>query len=128
MKKALFRIQYLIIYLLMFLPFGFLKAAGTPGVPIKTEVNLTNPLGNINSFEALINAILDVAITIGTPLAVLAIIYCGFLFVKAQGKAEELVTARKALLWTIIGVVVLLGAKLLSTIIKETITNLGAGI
>ncbi len=67
-------------------------------------------------------------VTIGTPIAILAIIYSGFLFVSAQGKPEKLKDARIALLWTIVGVAVLLGAQLLATVIKGTITNLGAGV
>lgn len=118
MKNFFNRVQYLVVYLLLFLPFGFVKG---------TNVLLENPI-KAKTFQQLVEAILKVVVTIGTPIAILAIIYSGFLFVKARGKPEDLVTARTALLWTIIGVVVLLGAQLLATIIKGTITNLGTSV
>jgi len=124
MKKFLNKIQYLVIYLLLFSPLGFVKAEkiGDPVV-----VKLDNPI-KADSFQKLIEAILKVVVAIGTPVAILAIIYCGFLFVKARGKSEELVKAREALLWTIVGVAVLLGARLLATVISGTITELGTGV
>jgi len=122
MKKIFNRIQYLVVYLLLFLPFGFVK-----GTDVVIPVKLKNPI-KADSFQELVEAILKVVVTIGTPIAILAIIYSGFLFVKARGKPEDLVAARTALMWTIIGVVVLLGAQLLSIIISTTIKNLGTGV
>jgi hypothetical protein len=56
----------------------------------------------------------------------LAIIYCGFLFVFARGNSEKLTHAREALLWTIIGAAILLGALAIATMIQGTITALGS--
>ena len=44
-------------------------------------VKLSNPLGDIESFPELIKAILDAAIIIGFPIAVLFIVFAGFRFV-----------------------------------------------
>ena len=120
-KKNFNRIKYLATYLALFLPFGFVKGEDAVIIPVK----LDNPI-KAESFEALVTAILEVVVAIGTPIAILAIIYSGFLFVKAQGKPEALKIAREALIWTIVGVAVLLGAKLLATVIQGTITGLGA--
>ena len=114
------KIQYLAIYLALFLPLGFVR-----GTDVVIPVTLENPI-SAESFETLVTAILEVVVAIGTPIAILAIIYSGFLFVKAQGKPEALKTAREALIWTIVGVAVLLGARLLATVIQGTITGLGA--
>jgi len=121
MKWIFNKVQYGVIYFLLFLPWGFLKADTT----ITTK--LENPI-EAESFQELVEAVLEVAIAIGTPIAILAIIYCGFLFVKARGKPEDLKTAKSALIWTIVGVAVLLGAKLLSMVIKGTIEGLGGGV
>jgi len=119
-KKNFSRIKYLVISLVYLLPLGLVKAEG--GVTI---ITLENPI-DAESFQILVTAILEVVVAIGTPIAILAIIYSGFLFVKAQGKPEALKTAREALIWTIVGVAVLLGARLLATVIQGTITGLGA--
>lgn len=84
---------------------------------------LDNPI-TVNSFPDFIALLLKIAVQIGFPVAVLFIIYSGFLFVKAQGNEKELETAKKALTWTIIGTAVLLGASVLSYAIQNTINQL----
>jgi len=126
MKKIFNKIQYWVILGGSFLPLGFAMSAPS-GDPIETKVTLKNPI-KAKSFEELVEAILEIVVTIGTPIAILAIIYCGFLFVSAQGKPEKLKDARTALIWTIVGVAVLLGARLLATVISGTIKNLGTGV
>ena len=125
MKKIFNRIQYLVIYFLLFLPLGIVCAK--VGDPVVITTTLVNPI-EADSFQKLVEAVLKVVIAIGTPIAILAIIYCGFLFVKARGNPEELKTAKTALIWTIVGVAVLLGAQLLSMVVKGTIEGLGAGV
>ena len=119
MKKIFIKIQYLVILGILYLPIGFVFG---------TNVVLDNPMTGINSIEELIAEILKIVVTIATPIAILAMIYSGFLFVKARGKPEELESAKTTLKYTIIGIVVLLGASLLATVIKGTITGLGTGV
>ena len=68
--------------------------------------------------------ILGIVIQVGIPVAVIMIVYTGFLFVTAGGNSEKLDTAKKAFLWTVIGAGVLLGAKAISFAIQGTIANL----
>src|SRR3989344_7049485 len=90
-----------------------------------TTITLDNPLGDkINDLPSFIYTILEVVFQIGAILSVLAIIYVGFLFVSARGDPEKLVTARKAFLYTIIGIAVLLGATLIASVIDSTVTDL----
>ena len=58
---------------------------------------------------------------VGIPLVALAIIYCGFLFVQAQGNSEKIEQAKDALLYTIIGAAILLGSWAIAGIISNTI-------
>lgn len=109
-NKIFINIVFFIITL--FTPLAFVSA------------QLKNPLNNIDSFGELITAVLDIVIMIGFPVAVLAIMYSGFLFVTAQGNSEKLESAKAALLWTIIGTAVLLGASVLSTGVSSTIESL----
>jgi len=84
---------------------------------------LQNPL-NVGSFPELMDSILKIVIQIGTPVAVLAVIYSGFLFVTAQGNEEKLKTAKSALVWSAIGTAVLLGSWVLAGAIGATINEL----
>ena len=94
-----------------------------------TTITLDNPLGDkINDLPSFIYAVLEVVFQIGAILSVLAIIYVGFLFVSARGDPEKLVTARRAFLYTIIGIAVLLGATLIASVIDSTVTDLSTGI
>ena len=94
-----------------------------------TTITLDNPLGDkINDLPSFIYTILEVVFQIGAILSVLAIIYVGFLFVSARGDPEKLVTARRAFLYTIIGIAVLLGATLIASVIDSTVTDLSTGI
>jgi hypothetical protein len=52
------------------------------------------------------------------------IVYVGFLFVAAQGNAEKISSARSALVWTIIGGLLLLGASAIELVIEATVKTL----
>ncbi|HYE23300.1 MAG TPA: pilin [Candidatus Paceibacterota bacterium] len=93
---------------------------GTSGV----ESGLKNPLKDIDSLEDLLQAILQAVVQLGAIILVIAIIYVGFKFVVAQGNEEKLREARSALVWTIIGGLILLGAEAISLVIQETAGSL----
>ena len=94
-----------------------------------TTITLDNPLGNkINNLPSFIYMILDIVFQIGAIFSVLAIIYVGFLFVSARGDPEKLKTARTAFLYTVIGIALLLGGRLIATVIQSTISNVSTGI
>lgn len=99
----------------IFIPLLFTYAAGSNPLP--------NPL-NVSSFGELIDSVLKIVMAIGTPIAILAIVYSGFLFVTAQGSEDKLKTAKSALLWSIVGTTVLLGAWVLAGAISSTIEAL----
>jgi len=101
-------------------PFSaFAQAVGsTPGV------KLENPLKNINDIPTLVVKILDVVVRVGGYVAVLALIYAGFMFVKARGNREELETAKRSFFFIVIGIAILLAAKAISMGISATINAL----
>lgn len=100
-----------------------------PGGDNQTSVKLENPLGSKNStFAALIKGVLDAALVIGLPVAVLFIVLAGFRFVWARGNATKLADARRNLVYTVIGIAVFFGAWTLATIIESTIRSLGGSI
>jgi len=90
---------------------------------------ISNPLqGSIDSVQDLISAILKIVVALGAPISVLFLVYSGFKFITAQGKSDEIRKAREYFMWTLVGIAILLGAQLLSNIIKGTIDQLGTGL
>lgn len=83
---------------------------------------LINPVG-FKSLGALIAAILDIIVQIAVPIAALFLIYSGYLFVYAQGDETKLGTAKSIFLWTMVGIAVILGAKILASVIENTINQ-----
>ena len=82
-----------------------------------------NPL-KFQTISAFLNALLDVIILIGVPIVVFAVIYAGFLFVTAQGNVEKINTAKKVIVWTLVGAMLVLGAKAVALAIEGTVQDL----
>lgn len=76
---------------------------------------------------AFLNKILDFVIQIGTVVIILMLVYVGFLFVVARGDTGKLTTARQALLYTVIGALILLGSKAIALGIEATVRALSVG-
>mgnify|MGYP001611480126 CR=1 FL=1 len=93
------------------------SGGGTPSPEIE------NPLKSETILD-LLNTLLGVVVQVGIPLIALAIVYSGFLFVKAQGNESQLSEAKKTLYWTVIGAAIVLGAFVISGVIETTITGL----
>lgn len=85
----------------------------------------SNPI-NAGSIEEIIAKILEFVVKIGTVITVFFVIYSGFLFVKAQGNEQEISKAKTVFLWTVVGAVILIGAKVLAAVICNTAVGLGA--
>lgn len=83
-------------------------------------MGLVNPLQNIDSFPDLLNAIIGAIVDIGFIVLILMLVFVGFKFVAAQGREEELRNARSALVWTVIGGLILLGAEAISLVVQST--------
>ena len=103
---------------------GTLQTQGTQGTTqTRTVQTIQNPL-EADTIPGLIADILDVVITIGFFISVFFIIYAGFLFVTAQGNDEKLSKAKTTFLWTIVGVAILLGAKVLANVVCGTLNEI----
>lgn len=102
----------------LFLPTIVFSASGDFG-----GTGLENPI-EADSIEELVATILDILVLIGTPIVIFFLIYAGFLFVTARGNVTKIDTAKQAFLWTLIGGLVILGAKVIAEIIKSTIDQI----
>jgi formate-dependent nitrite reductase membrane component NrfD len=93
-------------------------SSGTGGL----SVALKNPLA-FNTLQEFIVAILDVIVIIATPIVVVFIVLAGFNYVTAQGNPSKIKDASNALMYAIIGGILILGAKAISLIIADLVTG-----
>ncbi len=98
-----------------------------PGTGTETPQKLEDPLGESTTIDKLLLSLFDIVFYIGVPLVAFFLIWSGFMFIAAQGKPEQLETAKSRLIWTIVGAILLLGAWTISQAIKGTIINIKKG-
>ena len=98
---------------------------GSDGGGTGGQFTLQNPLA-VDSIEDFLVAILQFIVRLGTIVVILMIVVVGFMFVTARGNPEKLKTAREALLWTLVGAVILIGAEILAQAIKATVEAIGS--
>lgn len=105
----------------------FLAQAGGTGSGCGEGQLICNPFKQ-DSIKGLIEVIVkDIFIPIGGVIAVVMIIYAGFLYVTARGNTAKIGEAHKALLYAVIGAAILLGAWVISEAISATIDTLKKG-
>ncbi|MBA3789420.1 hypothetical protein H0X32_03460 [Patescibacteria group bacterium] len=109
--------------------YGFPQTTNPGGVPQVTNPGtpgtsaLNNPL-NSSTLTDLLNKVLTYVVQLGAIFLTIMLVYVGFLFVSARGNEEGIKKARSALLWTVVGGLLLLGAKALSDVITATVQGL----
>jgi hypothetical protein len=113
--------KFLFSIFMFLLPVTLALADGTTCDPNSGQI--CNPV-NASTLDGLIKTILEGVIKIGIPIIALAIIYSGFLFVAARGNSEKISKAKDALLYTLIGAAILLGAWAIALLIKNTVLAL----
>ncbi len=91
-------------------------------------VLFSNPISGIDNIYKLIYAILDFVAKAGSIVVIFMLIYSGLLFVKAQGNESEISKAKSTFFWSVIGAIILLGAKALALVVCNTANGLGAGV
>ena len=88
-------------------------------------IKLTNPFSKGDNLYQFIQAVVsDILLPIGGVVAVIAIIYSGFKLVTSRGNETKLEEAKRAFLYTTIGVAILLGAWAIAKVIENTITQI----
>lgn len=105
---------------------GTVRAPGSSGVvqgPPGSPARLENPLGD-TTLENFFLKIIDILIIFALPVIVFFIILAGFKYVTARGNTSEIEAATTALTWAIVGGVIILGARLILTVIQGTVSSL----
>lgn len=108
----------------------FLSSASTllflaPSLVMAQASYYTNPMPSITSIPCLLLALVDLIFLIGVPIIVMFIIYSGFLFVTAGDNEAQIAKARTSFKWTMLGALILLGAKAIALVVGTTILGLG---
>jgi hypothetical protein len=83
-------------------------------------VTVQNPL-EADNITQLFAAIIDVVLVFAIPIIVFFIIYAGFLYVTARGNESTIQKAHMALLYALIGGLLILGARVLIDVVKGTV-------
>ncbi len=81
-------------------------------------IRIENPL-EAESFEVIVNNIIDFIFKIAIVVAPLMVIVGGFLFVTAGGNVQQINRARNLLIWTAIGFLIVLLSKGILGIIEK---------
>ena len=87
----------------------FMFAQHASAVSISIDLGKMLELG-CKSFSECIKVTLEAVVKLAFPVAVMLIIWSGFLYVSAMGNPEKIKRAHKMLLWTIVGLVIIVGA------------------
>lgn len=90
----------------------------TPVTPLQNPINADN-------IEQLLLKVVDIAIFVGSLIAVLMFLVVGFKFVMAQGNPKEIEEAKKWFFYAIIGTVILISSKVIVEVIQNTLTSSG---
>ena len=90
-------------------------------VPFFTNAQTFPNFVRTNSIIELLEALLRILTIVGVPIVIFFIVFSGFKFVVAQGNPEELQTAKRALIYAIVGGLILLGAQAITDIISNLV-------
>jgi hypothetical protein len=117
--KSISRIKK--VYFLAFVYFNSIASSALAADAPPAPVTIT-PFGPASGdFEVIIASVLEKLIQFGTLLLAVMIVWTGFLFVKSGGAPDQLATAKKSLIATIIGGAIILGAMGLSELVVDTV-------
>jgi hypothetical protein len=127
MKSKLIIKAYIVLTaFIVYIGTGFkwaLALIGEPDPGDDSPTKLKNPL-KFDSIPDLLAQLLDLVVMVAVPIAILFLIYAGFLFVSARGSEEKLTKAKSVLLYTVVGIALIVGAALLANVIQGTVDQL----
>jgi len=117
MKKYIYKFSIIIS---LIVPFWALAAGCVSGT-------YCNPItyAGITTIPQFLLALVDLVFLIGVPIIVIFIIYSGFLFVTAGDNESQIAKAKFVFTWTLVGALILLGAKAIAAAIQATVLTLG---
>lgn len=86
------------------------------------QIKLRNPTpGAGYTLKDFILLLIDIIQAVGIPVLVVAIVYVGYLFVTAGENEAQITKAKTAIVWTLVGVAIILGATVIANFISGTV-------
>ena len=127
MKKILQKISIYGVTGIIPMLFVYTRFALAAGTGTNISGSFTNPFGGggINTIPEFLDKLIGVLINFGAVIVVFFVVFAGFRFVMAQGNPEKIGKAKQVLVYTLIGGAILLGAKVISEVIKSTVEEFG---
>lgn len=83
-------------------------------------LKLSNPAPSIVTLQDFIYWLIEIMQLVGLPALALCIIYAGFQFVTAGGDEAQVTKAKTWLTWTLVGALIILGAKVIADMVYGT--------
>lgn len=96
-------------------------SAITESCPAGSTTCLTNPLGNVNTPQALIGKIITAVLGVVGSLALLFFVYGGLIWMTSAGNAEKVKQGRDTLVWAAIGLAVIFSAYAITRIVLSSV-------
>ena len=108
MKNRLFKLLILLLLISFFIP---LTAKGA-------VIEIENPL-ETNTFWGLIDSLIDFVFYLAIAIAPIMFLVAGFDFITAAGELEKINTAKKIILWALIGLLIVFLSKAFVELVGE---------
>jgi hypothetical protein len=102
--KTIFLILFLCLATTAFAGFALAQSSATPA---SGAVTIPNPIGNV-SFQEILEKVFQWIFYVAAAFVPLMIVWAGFLFVTAGGDPKKIETGKHIIMWTIIGMLVIL--------------------
>lgn len=86
------------------------------------QTRLQNPTpGAGYTLRDFILLLIDIIQAVGIPVLVVAIVYVGYLLVTAGENEKQITDAKRAIVWTLVGVAIVLSATVIANFISGTV-------
>ncbi|MDP1625197.1 MAG: pilin [bacterium] len=103
---------------------GITQERAPAPVPQKNcETMLCNPLKGVDSIGGLIFKVINFVYSLSYAVIAVFLIISGFKFVVAQGSEDKITDAKNTFKYTIIGAILLIGANVITEVIKNLIDS-----
>ena len=110
--KIQFRRKNLSILILLFFIFIFFPFTQA------SSIEIDNPLG-VESFEDIISGLIDFLFNLAIVIVPLMIVWAAFLFITSGGSIDQINQAKRMIIYSLAGLIVILLASGLIAIVKE---------
>jgi beta-lactamase regulating signal transducer with metallopeptidase domain len=113
------KMSFILVFPILFISFFAVNLAGaqTSNCP-SNEICIENPV-EAETFEELINAIIDFLWMFGIAVVPMVIIIAGYFFVTSAGDPAKVTQAKNMILYALIGLLIIGMAKGIVTLIQE---------